>query len=220
MRPWPTSFVRSIAEEPAGGGGEGRPAQAGPIPGRAGAMVRSVLAAARGEGARGRAPGVVLRHALELALEPRIATLPDDHHPAYLHPGRVGLILLRDEGRAEPDLLASAVLLESRDAALRVPLTRIEAELGPEIAGAVARVPRPGSEDLAERLVVLGRDAATAALAERLDHLRHEHLRTPVTPWPELLDETRRIWLPVAEREAPNLARRYRHWLRAFERRL
>lgn len=222
MRPWPTSPKRSIPDG-SGGGGPGGPGPPDALAGRARAMVRSVLSATHRRGGTGQDLSV-LRRALELALEPRATALPDDHHPAYLHPGRVALILVRDEGRAEPRLLASAALLESRDPSLGVPLPRIEAELGAEltaeIAGILERAPRPGCEDLAERLVVLGRDAAAAVLAERLDHLRHEHLRTPMTPWPELLEETRRVWLPVAEREAPQMARRYRHWLRTFGRRL
>src|SRR5690606_35796281 len=116
---------------------------------RAGAMIRSVLSAVRRMERPNEDPSV-LRRALGLALEPRVRALPDDHHPAYLHPGRVALILVRDEGCSEPAVLAGAVLLESRDALLRVPLPRIEAEFGSEIAGMVQRVPRPGSEDLSE----------------------------------------------------------------------
>lgn len=161
-----------------------------------------------------------LEAAFRLAMSPREADLTDDHHPAFLHPGRVILVLLRDAGVTDLHSLQVGALLESRDPLLRVDADVIEAELGGAVAHARSAVPAPGSEELAERLVTLEPGLANAALAERLDHLRHEHLREPVTPWRVLADEVALVWLPVAERTSEPLARRYRHWLRTFERRL
>ncbi|MEX2466478.1 MAG: hypothetical protein WD995_06180 [Gemmatimonadota bacterium] len=186
---------------------------------RARAMAASVAAAAMRKGLS-ELDVEDLGTALELAMAPREARLEDDHDPAFLHPGRVALILLRDEDAATPFSMQVGALLESRDPALRVATVTIEAELGEEVAQATTAVPMPGSEDLAERLVTLERPVALSALAERLDHLRHEHLRAPTMPWPTLADEVAEIWLPVAERTSETLARRYRHWLRTFERRL
>lgn len=161
-----------------------------------------------------------IERALAEAMKPREIALTDDHHPAFLHPGRVALVLLNDVADPTAAAIELAVLIESRDPELRVGDERVRAELGERVAAARAAIPPPGSEDLTERLVTLDDGAALATLGERLDHLRHEHLRDPVTPWPELVEEVSSVWLPVAERRSPALGRRYRHWLRTFARRL
>jgi hypothetical protein len=186
---------------------------------RSDAMATSVVSAGARAGLSDSETGR-LEAAFRLAMIPREAHLPDDHDPAFLHPGRVILILLRDAGVTELDSLQVGALLESRDPLLRVARDVIEAEFGGAVAEARSAVPAPGADGLAERLVTLEPALATAALAERLDHLRHEHLREPVTPWRALADEVALVWLPVAERTSEPLARRYRHWLRTFERRL
>lgn len=186
---------------------------------RAEAMSASVLSAARGRGVVG--PEIErLRLALDLAMEPRESLLSDDHHPAFLHPGRVALVLLRDVEDPPGRSLVPSVLLESRDPELRVASSRVEATLGRQVAEARDASPQPGAEDLAERLVTLERRAALGVLAEHLDHLRHEHLREPATPWADLVDEVERVWLPASQRLSSTLGRRYAHWLRTFRRRL
>lgn len=171
---------------------------------------------------KGLAPTEVtqLSTALRLAMKLREEKLEDDHDPAFLHPGRVALILLHDTKTTDPFALAVAVLLESRDPELRAPEGEVRAALGAPVAEARASVPAAGGTDLAERLVTMDQALVTASLAERLDHLRHEHLRTPAVPWNELWSEVSEVWLPVAERTSEILARRYRHWLRTFGRRL
>jgi len=193
---------------------------------RAAAMARSVVRAARSLGA---VPETLerLETAHELAMEPRIARLPDDHHPAYLHPGRTVLVVLRDVGLLSGAALAAAAVLETEDRApaseggLRVPTPRIESALGASVAEWAEAVPLPGDEDAAERLVTLPSDAALVALAERLDQLRHLHLRDDLrASWASRHRETVDVWLPMAERSHPKLAARYAHWVRTFARRL
>ena len=150
----------------------------------------------------------------------RVDALSDDHHPAFLHPGRSALVLLGDEPDAPADAVVLATLLESRDAHLRVGPDTVAESLGAALATSWASVPLPGTEDLVERLITLDRPAALAAAAERLDHLRHEHLREPTVPWVELVQDVERAWLPFAQRTSADLARRYTHWLRLFRRRL
>ncbi len=159
-----------------------------------------------------------------VAMQPRLDRLDDDHHPAFLHPGRSALILMRDAEVSDAFVLATAVLLETRDADLRVEATEL-AGLGVELRAAVLMVPRPEDDDLAERLVTLPEGPRLAALAERLDHLRHEHvyheqLGASTAHWQELHDQVGAVWLPVAERTHPVLAKRYAHWWRTFGRRL
>lgn len=182
-------------------------------------MAASVVATAR---RKGHAPDAVdgMAKAMELAMGPRLRLLDDDHHPAFLHPGRTALVLLTDVPGASPDAITLATLVESRDAKLRVEDDAVAALLGARLAAEREAIPHPGAQDLVERLVTLPQATALAALAERLDHLRHEHLREPSVPWEDLVAEVERAWLPVAERMAPELARRYAHWHRTFRRRL
>ncbi len=182
-------------------------------------MAASVAATAKRKGFR---PSEISRvtQALSLAMEPRIVALDDDHHPAFLHPGRSALVALADEPAAKPDTVVLATLLESRDAHLRVSAGRVSEVIGAPLTGSLNSVPLPGSEDLVERLITLARPVSLAAAVERLDHLRHEHLREPTIPWRELVREVEGAWLPFVQRISPELARRYAHWLRVFRRRL
>lgn len=181
-------------------------------------MAASVASAARASGLDTAAIDVV-SHAHVLAMAPRLRALDDDHHPAYLHPGRSVLVQLRDVGPLPPEVLAATAVHETVDEDLRVGHEAVRSELGDAVASLVASLPPPGDGRLAERLVTLEEGARLAALAERLDQLRHAHLR-PDLDWRALHEEAGATWLPVAERTHPRLADRYRHWHRAFGRRL
>jgi len=160
-----------------------------------------------------------LSRAHALAMAPRLEQLGDDHHPAYLHPGRSALVLIRDAEVSDALTLAGAVVLETRDDALRMSTDLVD-RLGPELSELVAAVPRPGGDSLTERLVTASNEVRLAALAERLDHLRHEHLREERDHWRELHDEVGSVWWPVAKRTHAKLATRYAHWHRTFAKRL
>lgn len=187
---------------------------------RAAQMARSVSAALRGRGLPSTEDFV--QEALRLAMEPRIRLLDDDHHPAYLHPGRSILVILHDvQELAGAEALALAAVHESRDERLRPAPAGVEERLGGELSRELGELPRPGDEALAERLVVLARGPALALIAEQLDHLRHLHLRRDL-----MLDrravheEVARVWGPFAQRTDPRLGVRYAHWLRTFRKRL
>lgn len=185
---------------------------------RGAAMAASLARAARsaGIGAEG-VQRISIAHALAMA--PRVATLDDDHHPVYLHPGRTVLVLLRDVDVTDPVLLAAAALVESEDAELQADLDAAASEMGSSVMELVRSVPASGSEALAETLVTAEADVRTLAIAERLDHLRHAHLRGD-SEWRERVHaEAVAVYLPIAERTDERLAGRYRHWRRAFERR-
>lgn len=156
------------------------------------------------------------------AMAPRIRALGhDDHHPLYLHPGRTVLVLLRDAGVTDADVLAAAALTESEDRAFRIGSEQVREVAGEAVAKLVSGIPLPGSETLAETLVMAGEPVRLVALAERLDHARHAHLRAADAAWRKSLhEEVGAVYLPVAERTHPRLAQRYRHWWRVFGRRL
>jgi (p)ppGpp synthase/HD superfamily hydrolase len=163
----------------------------------------------------------VLSRAHALAMKPRMAALDDDHHPLYLHPGRTVLVLLRDTSCQDGYLLAAAALTETEDEALRIPEGAVRAEVGDAVADLVRAVPSPHSESFAEDLVLADEAVRLVALAERLDHLRHGHLRDADHAWRSAVHaQAESIYLPVAERTHPLLAQRYRHWCRTFARRL
>jgi len=186
---------------------------------RAVAMAASVRKAVRALGVDEVGVDYVGR-AHSLAMKPRLASLDDDHHPAYLHPGRSVLIMTRDVSLADPLALAAASLMESETEELRVSASEIEEELGPALAATLAGIPGPGDERLVERLVTLPELWLLATLAERLDQLRHAHLMHDSSGWSAMHDEVGRVWLPVAERTHAKLAQRYEHWFRTFAKRV
>jgi hypothetical protein len=184
---------------------------------RARAMAGSVERIGRAAGLQDDAIDLVSR-AYALAMEPR--RVLDEHDPAYLHPGRSILVLLQDVGPLAATVLAAGAVHESEEARFRLDASDVRSHLGGEVAEMLASFPLPTDEDLVERLVTLDPGARLAALAERLDHIRHAHLREDPARWRALRDEVTGAWAPVAERTHPRLADRYRAWLRAISRRL
>jgi len=184
---------------------------------RARAMAGSVERIARAAGLGNQAVDLVGR-AYGLAMEPR--RVLDEHDPAFLHPGRTILVLLQDVGPLSADVLAAAAAHESEEARFRLDPSDVRRELGAPVADLLASLPLPTDDDLVERLITLDEGARLAALAERLDHIRHAHLREDPVRWRSLRDEVSAAWAPVAERTHPRLADRYRAWLRAISRRL
>lgn len=184
------------------------------------AMAASVVRAARTLGVP--AEGIrEISRAHALAMGPRVAAFDDDHHPLFLHPGRTVLILLRDVGCLDPVALAAAALVESEDEPLRIPGVAVVEVVGRSVADLVARVPLSGQEDLVEALVTAEETVRLLALVERLDHLRHAHLRDAPAGWgPAVLAEAEAVYRPVAHRTHTRLAQRYDHWCRTFARRM
>ena len=136
--------------------------------------------------------------------------LGDDEHFETLHPARTLLILLDDCGVHDAETLAAAAGVESEHDALRT----ATAEAGS------ADVPTPASsgETLLEDLVAAPLEARLVALAERLDHARHLHLRPPAE-WATFHETIGSVYLPLAQRTHPRLARRYDWWWHMFRRR-
>ena len=139
----------------------------------------------------------------------RARTFGDEHFET-LHPARTLLILLDDCAVTDPALLTAAALIESE-----------HAELRPASRNAIAaRVPLPdvSGEALLEELVGAEEPVRLIALAERLDHARHLHLRERAlhAGFHRGIGE---VYAPVAARTHPRLARRYEWWWTTFLRR-
>lgn len=157
--------------------------------------------------------------AVRVALEVRAAALEEDD-PSFLHPARTALILLEDVRLTDPVATPAAALIDSLDperSAKSFDLAR--SRLEPVVVELALRVPTPATagEELAEALVLAEPAARLIALAERLDHARHLHLR-PGTEWRPIHESVRSIYAPLAERTEPTLARRFRWWTDMFAR--
>jgi len=162
----------------------------------------------------------LVERAFDLAMQPRIERIADDHDPDFLHPARTVLILLEDAGCLDARTLAAGALCETVRLELAVPSARVEAALDPAVRALLDEVPVPerAGEDLLERLVTAGEHARLIALAERLDHARHLHLR-PAAGWQAFHALTCDVYLPLASRTDPTLERRLRWWCGMFARR-
>lgn len=156
--------------------------------------------------------------ALDAAMAPRARAGLDDHHPDYLHPARTALILMDDAAVADARILAAAVITETRDPALR-PDPADVARLPEPVRAVTAAVPDPAEpERVLERLVIADPAARIVAVAERLDHARHLHLREP-DEWAGYHDLTCTAYAPAAARAHPVLDRRLAWWCRTFGKR-
>jgi (p)ppGpp synthase/HD superfamily hydrolase len=141
----------------------------------------------------------------------------DDHHPDHLHPARTALILMDDAGVRDAQVLAAALVTETRDPSFRVE-PRALAELGPAVGELVAAVPDPDAagEGLMEALVTAPPAVLSIAVAERLDHARHLHLR-PRQEWERYHGVTAQAYAPAAQRGHPALAGRIMWWCATFQ---
>ena len=177
----------------------------------------------------------------ELAMAHRARLLEDEEHPGHLHPGRTVLILLRDTGEGDPEVLAAATVVDTWWREAEPSRGEVLRALGDGPAGVRDVVPRPpsgtgdepshpaGTEDdadaLAEALVLADEPVRRLALAERLDHLRHLHLLGPSDGGTASRLRAEHQWacevyLPLAARTDATLERRFRFWCRVFPRRL
>jgi (p)ppGpp synthase/HD superfamily hydrolase len=161
----------------------------------------------------------LLHRAFRTAMAPRIARIEDDHHPDYLHPARTALILMDDVRIADPAELAAALLVETRDPSLAASRDAVE-DLGAAVTAIVSGVPVPDREGdrLMETLLALPPDILRVAVAERLDHARHLHLRDEAE-WRPYHVATDRVYAPVARRVEPTLGARLEWWCDTFTRR-
>lgn len=178
-------------------------------------MIRRVQREATGAGIDTSGTATV-EAAVTLALEYRLSRVDHDS-PDLLHPARTVLILLGQAGERDPVLLAAAALVDSafpalvpdRAGTLATPLDMAEGVPTPSRCGAA----------LTEALLFADRPGFRIAVAERLDHARHLHLRDP-RAWRPMFRSVTDIYLPLAERrrELP-LGVYLRRWADRFERR-
>lgn len=182
--------------------------------GRAGAMAARLVETAERLGID-RGGRALITAAFEAAMRPRLSGGLDEHSPAYLHPARTALILMEDAGVTHATTLAAALLTETREPALRADAADVDA-LGDTVRALLAAVPGPEPEErVLESLVTAELQARLIAVAERLDHARHLHLR-PREEWPGYHALTCGSYAPAAARAHPLLGRRLAWWCGMF----
>ena len=186
---------------------------------RAGAMARRLAATAERLGMPPESTSLVLQ-AYGVAMDHRKARIDDERDPDFLHPARTVLILMDDLGETDDVTLAAAALCETRDRKLACG-AELMSGLDERVTGRLAEVPRlagPGGPDILELLVGAPEPARRIALAERLDHARHLHLRDRYE-WREYHSVCCRAYAVVARRTHPVLEQRWTWWCRTFEER-
>jgi hypothetical protein len=161
------------------------------------------------------AEAAAVHDALAQSLSHRDAHIDNDHDPRYLHPARTIRILISDGECRSAAALAAAAFVDTIDTALAPAAT------GAALIRLTDAVPRPDrdGDQLLERLVTADADAGLIAIAERLDHARHLHLRSDLD-WPSFHASIRAAYGPAARRLSARIARRLDRWADAFERRL
>jgi (p)ppGpp synthase/HD superfamily hydrolase len=154
------------------------------------------------------------------AMAPRLERVPTDHHPDFLHPARTALILMDDARVSDPLTLAAAALTETRAGAPGATPSVMEA-LDPEataVASAVVAAGAARADRQVEELLALAPEGLLVAVAERLDHARHLHLRER-EEWAPYHARTCEAYAAVASRAHATLARRLEFWCATFSRR-
>ncbi len=147
----------------------------------------------------------------------RSSALDDQQDPDVLHPARTALILMHDAAVADRPTLVAGLVLDSCHPE-RTPQPELLVEWGePEAADLLRELPPSTVQDVerVEALVLASRAARLVALAERLDHARHLHLRPPDS-WKDFHNDVVHVFLPLAARTDTTLERRFRSWAGRF----
>ena len=162
----------------------------------------------------------LVTEAYQLAIRPRLEHLSDVFHHDMLHPARTALILIENARCTRASVLAAAQVTETLFPEMRAEPEKIAGSLGKDVALLAEAVPDPADEEmLVEQLVTSSDDVALIALAERLDHARHLHMRER-SLWRAYFDQTVSVYLPLAQRVNEDLFLRFVRWTSAFEKRL
>lgn len=158
--------------------------------------------------------------AFESAMRHRARSIPDDHHPEFLHPARTALILMDDVRVTDPAVLCAATLQDAMRPDLATPPTQAESVAGRAAADVLRQLPPPDAdpERLLESLVTAPTDILALYLAAQLDRARHLHLGDPRL-WTAGHERVTGTLIPLAHRCHPLLARRFERWAGAFRRR-
>jgi hypothetical protein len=162
----------------------------------------------------------LIENAYWAAMQSRLDYFSDVFHHDMLHPARTALILIEQAGCRSGVLVAAGEFTETLFEAVRVP-DHVVRSVNEEVWQTLAAVPNPldDGESIVEKLVTADREVALVAVAERLDHARHLHMRER-SAWPSFFEQVLTVYLPVARRVDENLFARFERWANAFQKRL
>jgi hypothetical protein len=154
------------------------------------------------------------------AMQPRLDHFSDVFHHDMLHPARTALILIEQAGCRSGVHIAAGEFTETLFEAVRIP-ENVVRRVSEAVWQTVQAVPNPLDDGaaLVEKLVTADREVARVAVAERLDHARHLHMRDPST-WPPFFEQILTVYLPVAERVDDQLSARFQRWANSFQRKI
>lgn len=152
-------------------------------------------------------------------IEHRRGSITDERDPDFLHPGRTAIILVEDLRVLDYACVAAGIALDSLHPERTPDAETLIAWGEPDAARLLDEIPLGADDEtLTEALVTASATARTVALAERLDHARHLHLRDAQV-WTGFHQDIGRLYLPLAARTNATLERRYEWWTRTFARR-
>lgn len=182
-------------------------------------MARRISASA---GRAGITPASVARigEAFLEMIHARGVNVTDEHHPDFLHTGRTAVILLEDVLISDVGAIGAAVLYDSLRPEHHEAALRLAARFGVTVEAVLHELLVDPEDDgeLIEALVTASDAARLVAVAERLDHARHLHLRD-ASAWAAFHRQFNDVFLPLAHRTHPQLAYRCDRWAHAFAQR-
>lgn len=159
------------------------------------------------------------RRLFERVIEHRRSAVADERDPEFLHPGRTAIILTEDLRVLDYACVAAGIALDSLHPERTPDAETLIMWDEHDAARLLGEIPLGADDEmLTEALVTASAAARTVALAERLDHARHLHLRD-AQDWTAFHQDVARLYLPLAARTNATLERRYKWWTRMFARR-
>jgi hypothetical protein len=180
------------------------------------AMAERLASAARREGLAATDIAHITR-VYNRIIDHRAAFLPHDRYGDELHPGRSAVILLDDVGTPPAAAVVVAIVLDSEHPDWMLAEDEVRELAGGDAAALLDELPAPAddAEHGLETLLAASTGARLAAVAERLDHARHLHLRPP-GEWRAFHESIERVYAPIATRTNAMLEYRLARWSGMF----
>jgi hypothetical protein len=154
------------------------------------------------------------------AMQPRLDYFSDVFHHDMLHPARTALILIEQAGCRSAVQIAAGEFTETLFEAARIS-ENVVRSVNEIVWQTVQAVPNPldDGDGLVEKLVTASPEVVRVAVAERLDHARHLHMRDRST-WRPFFEQVLTVYLPVAQRVDEQLYARFERWANSFRQKL
>jgi GTP diphosphokinase / guanosine-3',5'-bis(diphosphate) 3'-diphosphatase len=157
-----------------------------------------------------------LRRAFEMSRKIHEGQLRDEGTPYFIHPYRVALYMAEVMKMDSEKILATALLHDTLEDNDEVTYGELEANFGPDVAACVNILTKPKvtqkrtqpMRDMIyhDRLMQAPRNVILVKIADRLDNIRYLHLVPDETKRRKYASETRKIFIPMAQKFFPKAA--------------